>query len=159
MNRMRLLWCACLLSACATAYHATGFSGGYSEIQLADDVFQISFRGNGYTSSERAADFALLRSAEVALEHGFPYFVVVNDQSSVSRSTFTTPSTTTGSATVIGNTVYGTATTTGGQTYHITKPSTRNTIVGLRVRSEGVLYDANIVIRSVRVKYHLQPRS
>ncbi len=53
------LW---FLSGCATSYQQRGFAGGYSETQLAPDVFRVNFEGNGYTSSERAQDFALLRA-------------------------------------------------------------------------------------------------
>jgi hypothetical protein len=37
----------------------------------------------------------------------------------------------------VGNTVYGHTTTPGGQTYVVSKPSTRNTIVGFKVKPEG----------------------
>ena len=144
-----------LMSGCATGYHGSGFTGGYSETQLAEDVFRVSFRGNGFTSSERAADFTLLRSAELVQEHGYSYFVIVDESESVSRSTYTTPTNTTGSATVTGNTVSGTATTTGGQTYTVTKPRARNTIIGMRTKPDGFSYEAEFVIASLREKYGL----
>lgn len=154
MRGLRAALCACVvLAGCATAYHTAGFTGGYSDTQLAENVFQVSFRGNGYTSRERVEDFALLRSAEVSLEHGFPYFVVVNAEGYSSQSAYTTPTTTTGSATVIGNTVYGSTVTSGGQTYVFTKPSSRNTIVCFKEKPDGVVYEAQYVIRSVRQKY------
>lgn len=60
-----------LLEGCATSHQEKGFTGGYSETQLAPDVFRVNFAGNGYTSSERAQDFALLRAAELSLVHEF----------------------------------------------------------------------------------------
>jgi hypothetical protein len=147
------------LAGCATTYRGSGFSGGYSETQLGEDTFQVSFNGNGYTGAERAADFALLRSAEVAAQHGFPFFVIVNAESASSRTSYTTPTTTTGSAYVVGNTVYGTATTTGGQTFIITKPSTRNTIIGLKTKPQGFSYEARYIIRSLRDKYKIPGNS
>ena len=66
-----LILSAFLLSGCATAYQPKGFTGGFSETQLDESVFQVSFRGNAYTSSERAADFTLLRSAELTIENGY----------------------------------------------------------------------------------------
>ena len=46
-------------------------SGGFTESQLDTNVFRVTFKGNGYTSPDRAEDMALLRSAELALQHGF----------------------------------------------------------------------------------------
>ena len=37
------------------------------------------FKGNGYTSKDKTFDFALLRSAELTLENGYRYFVVVGE--------------------------------------------------------------------------------
>jgi hypothetical protein len=147
------------LVGCATGYHARGFGGGYSDTQLGENIFQISFRGNGYTSAERAADLALLRSAEIAAEHGYPFFVVISEREDASRSTYTTPTTTTGSATVTGNTISGSSTMTGGDTYVTVKPSTRNTILGFKERPNGFAYEARFVIRSLRQKYGLAPTS
>lgn len=155
MRKLDLLFAVAILTGCATAYKPRGFSGGYSETQLGENVFQVAFNGNGFTSRERAADFALLRSAELALEHGFPFFAVVNGENSTSRSSYTTPTTTTGSATVVGNTVYGSATTTGGETYVTVKPSTRNTIIGFNTKPAGFVYESTYVLRSLRRKYGL----
>jgi hypothetical protein len=123
MNRFGAFFLAVLSAACATAYQPRDFSGGYSDTQLGENVFQVSFNGNAKTSPERASDFALLRSAEIAVVHGFPFFVLVNGENGSQVSSYTTPTTTTGSATVVGSTVYGSATTTGGQTYVMVKPS------------------------------------
>lgn len=155
---MRVILLCALLVGCATGYRSRGFEGGYSETRLGEDVFQVSFNGNGFTSGERASDFALLRSAEVATDHGFPFFAIVEGKSGASLSTYTTPTTTTGSATVTGNTVRGSTTTTGGQTYLIAKPSTRNLIVGYKVKPQGFAYEAAYVIRSLRLKYGLPER-
>ena len=47
-----------------------GMSGGFSETQLDTNVYTVRFSGNGYTSPSKAADFALLRSAEITLMRG-----------------------------------------------------------------------------------------
>lgn len=149
---------ALLVSACATAYQPQSFSGGFSETQLDRNVFRVSFKGNGYTSRERAEDLALLRSAELALKNGFSHFVIVDGRAGTNYSAFTTPtqSTTVGTASVYGNTAYGRAssTTTGGQTFLVQKPSSTNTIVCLNGKPEGVFaYDAAFVRRSLSEKY------
>jgi len=56
-----------LLSSCATPYKPLDHRYGYSEKQVAIDVYEVSFLGNGSTSHDRALDFAVLRAAEIAL--------------------------------------------------------------------------------------------
>jgi|GEM_PF-1804777 len=64
-----------LLVGCATSYGPKGFwrGGGFSETMLAPDVAQIIFKGNGYTSDERASDYAVLHAAELALTNGYRF--------------------------------------------------------------------------------------
>ena len=71
-----LLMTVVLLAGCATGFHSMGYTGGYSDIQLGENTFKVSFTGNGYTLQQRALDFALLRSARITLRHGYRYFVV-----------------------------------------------------------------------------------
>jgi hypothetical protein len=150
--------------SCATGYHAHGLSGGFSETQLDENVFQVSFKGNGYTSRERAADFTLLRSAEIARANGFSFFIIVEKADRTGYGTYTTPtqSHTTASATSYGNTTYGSATTTtsGGQSYLIQKPGVANTIVCFKERPQdvqGLVYNADFVYKSLTQKYGMQP--
>ena len=152
---------AILLAGCATAYQRQGFTGGFSETQLGENVFQVSFKGNAYTSRERAADFNLLRSAEVALENGFSYFAIVDSERYSKTGAYTTLTTshTTGSAYGYGNYAYGSATTrtTGGQTFFYSKPRTVNTIVCFKNKPEidGLVYDAAFIVRSIKSKYQI----
>lgn len=74
---LALAFGGCALAS-ATGYQAAGPDGGFSELQLAPDMFRVAFQGNTYTSQERVADMALLRAAELALTHGASYFVVLN---------------------------------------------------------------------------------
>ncbi len=166
-----LLIAAVTLAGCATAYQPQGATGGFSESQLDENVFQVTFKGNGYTDRDRANDFALLRSAEIALEKGYKYFVIVDAQQYSKNSSYTTPTTATtnvnantyGSAYGYGNSVnysgntYGTATTTysGGQTFHISKPRTTNTIVCFKEKPEGFSYNAEFLAKSLKEKYEL----
>lgn len=148
-----------LLAGCATSYQTRGLTGGFSETQLDEDVFRVSFRGNAYTSSERAADFTLLRSAELTIENGYSYFVIVDSEKYSQTGAYTTPITshTTGSVYGSGNYAYGSSTTTtsGGQTYFYSRPRSTNTIIFLEERPEidAIVYDANFVVHSIRQKY------
>jgi hypothetical protein len=160
------------LVSCSTAYQPVGLTGGFSSTRLDENVFQVSFRGNGYTRQERASDYALLRSAEVALEHGFPYFAIVDGQRYAEQSAWTSPSTSTtnlnattyGNLSTYGNTgtysgnTYGTATTTtyGGQTFLIRRPTASNTILCFKEKPDGFVYNAAFIVKSMKEKYGLE---
>ena len=88
-NKSRLLLALFLLAGCRTPYMAydceptgspwpfSGWSckGGYSELELAPNTYQVSFSGREITT-EKANDYALLRAAELTLERGRRYFLV-----------------------------------------------------------------------------------
>lgn len=151
------------LAGCATGYQPNNpfMGGGFTETQLDRNMFRVSFRGNGYTSPDRAEDFALLRSAELALKNGFTHFVIVQSNNQVSVSTYTTPvqTTTTGTANAYGGTVFGssTSTTTGGQTFVNEKPRSTNTIICFNGKPDGfaMVYDAKFVFESLSRKYEI----
>ena len=163
---MKRIWLvlttALILVGCATTYHRVGLTGGYSQTQLGENIFQVSFRGNAYTGRERASDFSLLRSAELALKHGFTHFIIIDSVQHTKQSIHTTPTTsrTTGSAYSSGHGAYGSATTTtyGGQTYLISKPRATNTIVCFKEKPEinAVVYDVKFVYTSIRNKYRIK---
>jgi hypothetical protein len=159
MRLILLMLSAAVLCGCSTSYKPNGLSGGYSETQLSPNVFKVSFRGNGFTKAEKAADFALLRSAEVTLQNGFTHFVIFDNSSSVGLSSYTTPvqSYTTLNATTYGNTAYGTASTTsyGGQTHITSKPETTNTIMCFKGSpdSQRLVYEARFICESIGSKY------
>ncbi len=125
------------LAACSpTAYHRPDRTGGYSELQLGDNLFQVRFEANGFTPAARASDFALLRSAEVTLERGFNFFVITNGESI---------------RTVSVGAVNNVA-------YVVEKPSTTNLILCFKDPPEGthaLVYDAGRIRRVLRDKYQL----
>ncbi|WP_163140498.1 hypothetical protein [Arhodomonas sp. KWT] len=161
-----------LLGGCATAYQPQGMTGGFSETQLDTNVFTVVFKGNAFTDRDKANDFAMLRSAELALEHGFKYFLIVDAQQYSKNSTYRTPTTVTtnvnantygaaysyGNSTTYNASTYGTATTTvsGGQTYNISKPRTSNTIVCFTEKPQGFAYNAGFLVKSLKQKYDIQ---
>lgn len=158
-----------LLTGCATSYQPQGMTGGFSETQLDQNVFTVLFKGNGFTSKEKAKDFTLLRSAELALNNGYKYFVIVDADEYSENSTYTTPMTATtdvnantyGTAYNYGNTttynanIYGTATTTisGGETYNISRPRSSNTIVCFKDKPQGFVYNAELISSSLKKKH------
>lgn len=160
--RTNILAClAFLLVGCATDYQSSGLTGGYSDTQLAPDVFRISFQGNGYTSPERTQDFALLRAADLTLSHGFNYFGIINEAQGGNVSSFTTPGQayTSASVTGYGRTAYGSATTTyiPPQTFSFFKPRSGLMIRCFPERPEGgYAFDAGFLLRSLRAKYKIK---
>lgn len=159
---MRRAWAIglCLaLGACATSYQPQSLTGGFDEVQLDTNVFRVTFKGNGYTSAERAEDLALLRSADLALKHGFTHFAIVEGKSRADLGIVSMPtqSTTTGSVNFAGNTAYGQANTvtSGGQSFLIRRPSSTNTIMCFQGKPDinGMVYDARFVFNSLGKKY------
>ncbi|MEZ5499086.1 MAG: hypothetical protein R3E77_06620 [Steroidobacteraceae bacterium] len=146
---------AVALVGCATPYQSSGFRGGYKEIRLGDNVFQVSFQGNAYIGAQKVKDFTLLRSAELAQENGFDYFAIVDSASYQKTGVISTPARTYSSASVVGNSAYGSSTTYGGTVSTYAKPSSSNTIVCFKERPEGFSYSATEVIRSLRAAYRM----
>jgi uncharacterized protein (UPF0261 family) len=108
---------AASVANCATPYKPNGLMGGYSEVQLNADTFQISVQGNAYTSTDRAQKIALLRAAELTLAAGAEHFVMLGG--GVSRNYA-------GSAPVVVNQAGNTLIASGGDA--IVKPSGSYTI-------------------------------
>ena len=74
---------ALLLVACSTAPTiygpaATSSETGYRQTKIEDDRFRVSFRANPDLNAPQVEDMALRRSAEIALENGREWFLVVN---------------------------------------------------------------------------------
>jgi len=150
------------LIGCATTYQSVSHTGGFSETQLGENMWRISFQGNGYTSEDRTADFALLRSAELTLIQGYRYFIIIDGSQSTQTNIATiggNTSRTYGSANTIGNTTTFNATTinTTPNIYMIRKPSATNTILMYKEdeKPEGIVYDAEFLDSSLRSKYEL----
>ena len=147
--------------------------GGYSETQLAENIFTVTFKGNGYTSRERASNFTLLRCAEIAIENGYGYFFIIDAQRYSKDMAFTTPTTsyttgyghTSGNVNMYGNhgtfsgNTFGSARTTTyhGQTFLISKPRESNTILCMNEKPEGnpFVFDAAFLAKSIINKYRL----
>ena len=88
---------ACLLVGCATGYHSDGFGGGFTDLRLSTNIWQITCRGNAYASAQRIQDFTLLRAAELALDHNYNCFELLDAARFTERDTMqlTSPSATT----------------------------------------------------------------
>lgn len=117
MKKIVLAALALLVAGCATEYGEMGFTGGVRADQISANQYRIVSRGNGYSDASSIADYAIRKAAEVTLESGNEWFLVMgrDDQSGVSLSATTTPTQTTGTINTWGNTATYNATTYGGR--------------------------------------------
>jgi hypothetical protein len=67
-----------LLCSCATPYQPANRHYGYSERQVGNQEYEVTFQANGNTSYARALDFAMLRASEIALNHHAKSFSVLD---------------------------------------------------------------------------------
>lgn len=102
-----------IITACATPYQPQGFRGRYSDLQLDAKTFRVDFNGNGFTSRRTVETYLLYRCAEVTVDRGYDYFIIVDRSSEMKTEGYTTP----GSfqANTYGG--YTSGTYTPGQTY------------------------------------------
>jgi hypothetical protein len=129
-----ILFCLALvaLAACQTPYQPEGLGGGYEDVRLSDDTFEIRARGNGYSTEGHTRDIILLRAAQLARQNGFTHFQILDGSMRQSQRTYTTPgySNTTANvygnstATLSGNTVYGNYSGFGAANTVYTPPQT-----------------------------------
>lgn len=90
VRHLMLLGAVLFLTACATAtpYGPASSSGGYgfSDQRIEENRFRITFRGNSSTSRETVENALLYRAAELTVEQGYDYFIVVENDTEASRS-------------------------------------------------------------------------
>lgn len=74
------------LAACATAtpYQPVGKSGeGYSEQRLESNRFRVRFTGSSATPRQTVEDYLTYRAAELTLQHGYDWFMLVDSATHV----------------------------------------------------------------------------
>lgn len=133
---------------------------GYSSFQLDSNIFKITYKGNHRTKKERINNFALLRSAEITIENGFKYFIIINSDQYSTLKSYTSPVT---AETEINPDLSGglfgpTATTTisGGETTYSESPTSSNTIICFKEKPEGFSYNARFLEKSLKQKYNIK---
>lgn len=124
-------------------------------------MFSVSFRGNGYVSRQRTADFAMLRCAELTIQNGFKYFAVMDSSADSTTMYYNSGSSyrTTGTVNTFGNTSYGNFNTysSGGAVIPIVKPSSAYTIACFKEKPESqMVFDADYLATSIAAKYNMR---
>jgi hypothetical protein len=85
------------VSACMTAtpYRPATGSGtmrtGYSDQQIENNRFRVSFAGNSITSRETVERYLLFRAAELTVQNGDDYFVLADRDTEKKTRTYATP--------------------------------------------------------------------
>lgn len=140
--------------ACAS-YQPKGLSGGYSDTHLWGNTFHVTFAGNAHITQEHAADFALLRAAELTLENDFSYFAILDSATWTSTSVNTSHS----SSTTNMSAHYGSAKMQqhGGKTSTSVMPHAELDVELFSAKPQGyeLVYEATIVRKSIRAKYEM----
>lgn len=142
-----------VLMACATPYQTVGLRGGYKVVQVDENVFQIGFSGNSYTSLEVQYDYALLAAAETSLKLSCEYFVAVDN----TQQSFSVNQSDVSVGLIKGNDSSYAYRTNSGQVYKIVKPGRKNTFVCFNNKPTaplpGLLFNAKTVSRSIKEQY------
>ncbi|MHA6719479.1 CC0125/CC1285 family lipoprotein [Sphingomonas sp. RS6] len=85
------------LASCMTAtpYQPAMGNGyarnGYSDEQIEDNRFRVSFAGNSLTSRETVERYLLYRAAELTLQNGYDYFILSDRETEKKTQTYATP--------------------------------------------------------------------
>ncbi len=70
-----------LLAGCAVTYGPINATGGYSENQLNENTFEVTFEGNQHNTLDEVRTYLTYRCAELTLEQGLSHFLIVEDAS------------------------------------------------------------------------------
>lgn len=157
-SRLLIAFLVGLLAGCTT-YKSEGFAGGFSDLRLSENVFQVSARGNSFASAREIQEMALLRSAEVVLANGFSHFELSRSTNEIKvERSYTAPvATTTGTIRNYGGYSQLNATTqySGGGEVEWKKPHSTNLVVAYKGRpNDGKAYvDAQMILQSLGPKY------
>ena len=83
---MKILFFCCisisslLLINCSTPYQPKGMLGGYTDKQLDENCYKVSFWGNQHSKPEDVDKYLMYRCAELSLEKGYDYFVIIDKE-------------------------------------------------------------------------------
>jgi hypothetical protein len=149
-----------VVAGCQTPYKPNGIMGGYEEVQLSADTYQITGRGNGYTSESHLQQILLLRAADLTLQNGYRRFVVIDDRGVSTRTSFggfiPGAATTTANVYGAGSFGHGTATTIYSPATPILINRPRGGIVIKMVREDDPLgansFDAQLIYNQLKPK-------
>jgi hypothetical protein len=130
-----------LLGGCAKPLQPDNYAERMSSTWLDSNRFIVAYPRQ--STEQQVVDLALLHSAEIALQNGFHYFVIVRSDDSGSTSADAVP------AAEADFIVYD------GIRYQHASPAYSNTIICFKRKPPGFSYVALFVKASLRAKYGL----
>jgi len=133
------------IAACAstTPYQqANGRGDGYSEQKIERDKYRISFSGNSLTDRATVENYVLYRAAEVTIQTGNDYFIMLEDSEDIRRSFRT-------SGTSFGGGGFGSTHSTTRERTEYTIGAIIQVYKGEKPASNPTAYDARSVIDSL----------
>jgi hypothetical protein len=130
-----------LLGACAKPLQTDDYESRISATRLGTDSFIVSY--SAQVTDEKVVDLALLRSAELSLQNGFNYFIIVETEKSAAN--YATAESSDATKFTLHN----------GLRLQHSDPGTTNTIVCFKRKPPGFAYVALLVKASLRAKYDL----
>ena len=80
----------CLTGGC-TVYSVTSLASGLDVQELAPDRYRVSSHGSNWSSASTVELYGLLLAAEVTLEKGYRYFVIVRNKDSTDKGMVLVP--------------------------------------------------------------------
>jgi len=150
MKKLALICSVFVLSACSTPYGKYGLLGGYTDKRIDENTFSISVDANGYTSKQTASMHAFYRAAELTVENGFDFFVIVDTADDSRSMAMTAPGTSYTTVNSYGSTAYARTTRTPGMVVPIRFPNSTLTIKalkGAKPEDNPNAYDARSVMK------------
>lgn len=154
MKKLFSVLVAAALTACATPYGKYGIAGGYTDSRIDENTFSVSVDTNGFTSQQTTSMHGLYRAAELTVENGFDYFVIVSGSSGVTSMAMAIPgaSTSNTSVNVYGSTAYARTTTTVAPTTVVPMAFPNSTLMiktfkGSKPEGMSNAYDARAVMK------------
>jgi hypothetical protein len=140
-----LLMLLLLLGGCAKPLQPDNYAERISSTWLDANRFIVAYPRQ--STEQQVIDLALLHSAEIALQNGFNYFIVVNSDDSVDSSAEAVP------AAAAEFILYD------GIRYQHASPASSNTIICFQRKPPGFSYVALFVKASLRAKYGLDQQA
>ncbi|GAA0282676.1 hypothetical protein GCM10009127_25100 [Alteraurantiacibacter aestuarii] len=66
-------------------------TGGYSEQRITENRFRVTFSGNSLTSRDRVEGYLLYRAAELTVQNGYDYFIIIDRDTEHDVRTYVQP--------------------------------------------------------------------
>jgi hypothetical protein len=80
LNRVIIVMAFLLIAGCATPYQRMGFSGGYKDGHIRDNIYFVEVSTNAFTDQTTAAQYFHRRAKEVCLENGYRDYKVQGER-------------------------------------------------------------------------------